>query len=204
MTAADRKSGAKSDGRDNKGRFAKGNAGKPRGCRHNATMLARTLLEDGIEDAVNTILAAAPQGDVQAATRVVIDRQIPAVKERPLSLPELPDITSAAGVADAQAVALRSLASSDLLPSEAATLASVIENRRRAIETLDLEARIASLEGPMPRPHKRMSVLERLASTSRIPTVADLEGANAALAQKDGLTVADTIARHGSRGAFCW
>ena len=33
---------------------------------------------------------------------------------------------------------------------------------------------------------------------------ADLEAANAALAQRHGLTVADAIAQDGSWGAFCW
>ncbi|MDV7389901.1 hypothetical protein RZS08_01055, partial [Arthrospira platensis SPKY1] len=62
--------------------------------------MAQSLLEGGIEDAVQTILAAVRTGDVTAA-RVVVDKLIPAVKERPISL-ALPDLDTAAGVAQAQ------------------------------------------------------------------------------------------------------
>ena len=35
----------------------------------------------------------------------------------------------------------------DLLPSEGAVLAGIVENRRRSIETVELESRITALEG---------------------------------------------------------
>lgn len=139
-----RKTGRKTDGRDDKGRFVRGNRGKPKGSRHKATVLAQTLLEDGIQDAVKTILAAVREGDVMAA-KVVIDKLIPAVKERPVTL-ALPDVTDAAGVAEAQNAVVRAVAAGELLPGEGSTLAGILEARRRAIETMDLESRIAALE----------------------------------------------------------
>jgi hypothetical protein len=49
-------------------------------------------------------------------------------------------------VAAAQGAILKACAAGDLLPGEAATLSGVVEARRRAIETVDLEQRIAALE----------------------------------------------------------
>jgi hypothetical protein len=140
----DRKIGASSGGRDDRGRFVRGNKGKPKGSRHKATVLAQALLEGGIQDAVQTILAAVRKGDVMAA-KVVIDKLVPAVKERPVTL-ALPDVTDAAGVAEAQDAIVRAVAAGELLPGEGSTLAGILEARRRAIETMDLESRVAALE----------------------------------------------------------
>ena len=51
-----------------------------------------------------------------------------------------------ASVADAQALVIAALGSGGLLPGEAATIMSMLEARRKGIETVELEARIKSLE----------------------------------------------------------
>lgn len=140
-----RKSGPKTDGRDQKGRFAAGNRGKPRGAKHRATKLAMELLEGGIEDVAGVVVEAARGGDLMAA-RIVLDKLIPSAKERCVDLPNLPDTTTAAGVSEAQQKILEAVASGTLTPGEASTLSGIIEARRKALETQDLEARIAQLE----------------------------------------------------------
>lgn len=120
-------------------------AGKPRGTRHRATQLAQTLMEGGIEDAVNVVLQAAKSGDVQAA-KVIIDKLLPAVRERPVTI-DLPDVTTATGVSEAQTAVLKALADGEIAPGEATAIAGVIEARRRSIETMELEQRVAALEG---------------------------------------------------------
>lgn len=120
-------------------------AGKPRGTRHRATQLAQTLMEGGIEDAVNVVLQAAKSGDIQAA-KVIIDKLLPAVRERPVTI-DLPDVTTATGVSEAQTAVLKALADGEIAPGEATAIAGVIEARRRSIETMELEQRVAALEG---------------------------------------------------------
>jgi len=76
---------------------------------------------------------------------------VPPAKERPVYL-ELPDMDTAAGIAEAQQAVLQAVADGELLPGEAATLeaatlAGIVEARRKAVETLELEQRITALEG---------------------------------------------------------
>jgi hypothetical protein len=58
----------------------------------------------------------------------------------------LPAIDTAAGVSEAQSAAVAAMAEGEITPDEAATIAGVLESKRRAIETTELEARVALLE----------------------------------------------------------
>ncbi len=128
--------------------FAKGISGnpkgRPKGSRHKTTMMLQTLMEGDAAAIVQTVINQAKAGDM-AAARVIIDRLIPPARERPVSL-TLPDTSSAEGIAAAQNVILQAVADGELLPTEAATLAGIVEARRRAIETVELEQRIILLE----------------------------------------------------------
>ena len=81
-----------------------------------------------------------------SAARLVIERLVPVAKERPIFL-ELPSTETADGIAQAQAAILQAVAAGDILPGEAATLSGIVEARRKAIETQELEQRISALEG---------------------------------------------------------
>lgn len=58
----------------------------------------------------------------------------------------LPVISDAASCSQAQAAIAKAVAASELLASEGKALSDLVENQRRAIETTELEARIAALE----------------------------------------------------------
>jgi hypothetical protein len=58
----------------------------------------------------------------------------------------LPVIANLTGVARAQSEILQAVVDGEITPNEGERIASIIEDRRRAIETLELEARIADLE----------------------------------------------------------
>lgn len=118
--------------------------GKPAGTRSKSTTLLLALMQDGAEQITNAVINAAKAGDLVAA-RIIIDRLIPPSRERPVSL-ALPDTHTAEGVAAAQNCILQAAATGELLPGEAATLAGIVEARRRAIETIEFEQRIAVLE----------------------------------------------------------
>jgi hypothetical protein len=103
------------------------------------------LMEGAAEEITNAVLDAARGGDLTAA-KMVLERLAPPMRERPINI-KLPSTIDARGCADAANEVLQGVATGNLLPGEGATLASIIESRRRAVETLELEQRIALLEG---------------------------------------------------------
>ncbi len=131
-----------------KGAWKKGQSGNPAGktpgSRNKATQMVMALMEGGARAIVQQVIKAAKGGDL-AAAKLVLDRLAPPVRERSVSL-SLPTTESACGVADAQAAILQAVADGELTPGEASTLSGIVENRRRAIETQELEQRIQALE----------------------------------------------------------
>ena len=125
-----------------------GTSGNPRGkragTRNKATEMVMTLMEGGAKEITEAVVKAAKDGDMTAA-RFILDRLAPPAKERPISL-ALPSTSTAAGIVEAQAAILEAVAVGDLMPGEATALAGIVEARRKAIETAELEARIAALE----------------------------------------------------------
>jgi hypothetical protein len=119
-------------------------AGKPKGTRHRATTMLMALMEKNAESITQTVIEAAKSGDLTAA-RMILDRLAPHAKERPVSL-VLPNTDTVEGVSAAQQVILQAVAAGDLLPGEGTALAGIVEARRKSIETLQLDLRIAALE----------------------------------------------------------
>lgn len=135
-------------GREQAGRFRKGQsgnpAGKPKGARHKSTILAEKLMADDVGDEVRAVVAAAKGGDMTAA-RLVLDRIAPPRKGCAINL-DLPPIQSATDVAAAMGIVVEAVADGELTPDEGQAVAALLETRRRAIETADLEMRIAAIE----------------------------------------------------------
>ncbi len=136
-------------GRDQAGRFAPGASGnpsgKPRGTRHRITSLAEQMMGDDAERVVRAVIEAAAGGDMIAA-RLVLDRIAPARKGAPVTPLDLPAIATASDLITALGAVVSAVTAGDNSPEEAQALASVFENQRRAVETFELEARIAALE----------------------------------------------------------
>lgn len=128
--------------------FVKGQSGNPKGrakgTRNQSTLMADALLDGDAQEIIATVVSLAKGGDMTAA-RIVLDRLIPPVKERPIQI-DLPDTSTAAGISAAQSAILSAVANGDLLPGEANTMVAIVETRRRALETQELESRIAALE----------------------------------------------------------
>lgn len=119
-------------------------SGKPKGARHKVTVLAEKLMQDDARSIVEAVLTAAKGGDMTAA-RLVLERIAPVRKGRPVRL-NLPTVQTAADVAAAMSALTTAMASGDVTPEEAATVASVFEIRRKALETEELEHRLMALE----------------------------------------------------------
>lgn len=119
-------------------------AGRPKGSKHKTTLIVEALLEEGARDVVQAVLQAARDGDISAC-RVVLERILPPIKERPIEL-MLPDTSTAKGISLASQCVLDAVADGGLTPNEGKVLSDLVEARRKALETQELESRIAALE----------------------------------------------------------
>jgi hypothetical protein len=119
-------------------------SGKPKGARHRATVFAEKLMEDETGDVVRAVINAAKGGDMVAA-RLVLERIAPPRKGRTVRF-ELPPIEKASDVLTGLSALIQAVSIENLTPDEATTVASLIELKRRAIETLEIERRLVALE----------------------------------------------------------
>jgi len=119
--------------------------GRPKGALNRTTRAILSLMEGEAEDITRTAIEAAKGGDM-AAVRLVLDRLVPIAKERHVALSGFPDTSTAAGISAASAAVVEAVTAGALTPGEGVTLSNLLEGRRKALETQELEARIAALE----------------------------------------------------------
>jgi hypothetical protein len=121
-----------------------GGPGRPAGSRNKATLALDKMAEGEAKDIARKLIDAAKGGDMRAA-ELVLARVWPARKGRPVSV-ELPAIETPADVVSALGLVANAVGAGELTPEEGASVAAVLEIKRKAIETSDLEARITALE----------------------------------------------------------
>jgi hypothetical protein len=131
-----------------RGGFQPGKSGNPaakaKGTRNRATRLAEALIDGQATQLVQKAVDMALAGD-PTAMRIVIDRLCPPRRERTVSV-ELPSIKSATDLIAAAAALTEATAAGDITPSEAASLSTLISNVAKAVETVEIVARLAKLE----------------------------------------------------------
>ena len=132
-------------GRNTDGTFGPGNPGKPKGTRHKATQAALALLDGEAEALTRQAVTMALGGDV-TALRLCLERIAPPRRDAPVTF-ALPPMTTARDAATAAGAVLGAVADGDLTPTEGAHVMGLIETYRRTLETTELEARLAALEG---------------------------------------------------------
>ena len=135
----------RNSGRNTDGTFAPGNTGKPSGARHRATQAVLALLDGEAEALTRRAVELALAGD-GAALRLCLERIAPPRRDAPVTF-TLPKMKGAADAAKAAGAVLDAVASGDLTPIEGAHVMALIETYRRTLETTELEARVAALEG---------------------------------------------------------
>ena len=100
--------------------FEKGRSGnpkgKPKGARHQTTVLAEKLMEDDARDVVQAVLDAARSGDMTAA-RLVLERIAPVRKGRPVYL-DLLTVQTAGDIAAAMSALTMAMGSGAVTPEE--------------------------------------------------------------------------------------
>lgn len=129
------------------GRFQSGNAGgpgRPAGSRNRATVMLDKLAEADAREILAKQIELAKEGDQRAAD-LVMSRVWPVRKGRLVAL-DLPAIDTATDIVAALGVVAEAVAAGVISPDEGNGVASILETKRRAIETSDLEKRIKALE----------------------------------------------------------
>ena len=143
--------GGETAGRGSDGRFAPGNPGgpgRPKGARHAALAALDAIGAEAAEEVLRRVVEGAKGGDLRAA-EILLRRLWPERKGRPVEV-ALPEVASAADLVPALAAVVQALAFGALTPEEAQAVAGVLDAQRRAIETAELEARVAALEECLP------------------------------------------------------
>ncbi len=95
------------------------------------------------------VVNAAKSGDMRAA-EILLRRLWPERRGRPVLL-DLPAISDSGDIVAALSAITGAVAGGELTPDEGAAVASIIETQRRAVETLELERRLAVLERTIAR-----------------------------------------------------
>jgi hypothetical protein len=135
-------------GRDQAGRFTKGRsgnvAGKPKGARNRASLLLDRMAQAEAAVVLRAVIDKAKRGDMTAAA-TILARLWPVQKGRSITL-DLPHIVTAADVTVALGTISAAIGCGQITPEEGAAIAAVVEQHRKAIETRELEQRIARLE----------------------------------------------------------
>jgi hypothetical protein len=121
-----------------------GGPGRPQGSRNAATLVLDKIADDAGEAILEKMVEAAKSGDMRAA-EIILARIWPIKKGRPVSL-QLPLIKTAQDVVTAVGVVAVAVGTGDITPDEGQAVASILEAKRKAIETVDLESRVAALE----------------------------------------------------------
>jgi hypothetical protein len=131
-----------------RGQFKPGQSGnpkgRPRGARHRTTLAALELLNGEAEALSRKAVELALEGDT-TALRLCLERIAPPCREVPVTF-EIPEMVTAADASKAMAGLLKAVADGDLVPTQGAAVANLIEAFRRTLETEELESRIERLE----------------------------------------------------------
>lgn len=141
------KSSAKTDKKQD-ARFKRGKSGnpngRPNGSRNKVTLSMEALLEGEAEALTRTAIEKALAGDMMAL-RICFDRLYPPQKGRSIQI-DLPPIKQADDVVQGYEAILNAVSDGSITPDEASTIANVLESKRKAIETHEIEKRISVLE----------------------------------------------------------
>jgi hypothetical protein len=124
--------------------FQPGNPGKQKGTRHRVTLAMQDLLEGESEALTRKAVELALAGD-PVALRLCLDRLLPVLRERPVSV-VLPPVTTSKDAVAASAALIQAVASGEIAPGEARELGRLIELHLKAVEVHEFESRLSTLE----------------------------------------------------------
>ena len=121
-----------------------GGPGRPQGSRNSASLVLDQLADGEAEGIFAQVVASARGGDMKAAD-IILSRAWPQRKGRPVAF-SVPPVASPANVLDAHRAILAAVGNGQITPEEATLLSGLLENKRKALETVEIETRLAKLE----------------------------------------------------------
>jgi len=128
--------------------FQKGRSGNPAGrqpgSRNQLTIAAEVLLEGEAEALTRRAIELALEGDT-TALKLCLERILPQRRSRRVIF-DLPPIDRIEDLGKAIGSVLQEATSGQLFLDEAAALIGMMEFKRKALETIDLEQRLQALE----------------------------------------------------------
>ena len=119
-------------------------AGRPNGSRNKASVAADALLDGEAEALTRKAIDLALTGDT-VALRLCMERICPPRRDRPIKI-KMPRMDTPQDVLRAIATVVSAVGRGAITPSEGQALASLIETQRKAIETVEIEQRLAAVE----------------------------------------------------------
>jgi len=123
-------------------------AGRPPGSRNRTALAAEFLLEGEARALTRKAIDLALEGDT-TALRLCLERILPQRKSRAVTF-EVPRIGRVEDLAGAIGSIFQEVAGGRLRLDEGAALVGMLESKRRAMETIDLEKRLQALESQSP------------------------------------------------------
>lgn len=118
--------------------------GKPKGVKHKTTQLAEQMIGDEAQQIIRRVIDGALAGDA-VCIRLCMERLSAPIKERAVKA-SLPVMNDSSDTLKAMAALVQMVGNGDLTPGEGSALAGLVDGCRKAIETQDIEKRIAALE----------------------------------------------------------
>lgn len=128
--------------------FSRGQSGNPKGrpigARNKTTLAIEGLFDGQAQALTQKAIRMALDGD-SMALKLCMERVAPLRRGRPVSF-EVPEFTQASHITAALTSVIKATADGQLTPDEASTVASILDTKRRAIETVEIERRLSALE----------------------------------------------------------
>jgi hypothetical protein len=116
--------------------------GRPQGSRNKTTLAMQELFDGEAEAITRVCIDKAKQGD-GPALRLCMERLCPPRKDGTISF-EVPPMDSAGDAINVMSAVLTALGLGNITPSEAQSVAGIVETFRRTLETCQLEARMTA------------------------------------------------------------
>ena len=119
-------------------------AGRPAGSRNKSTLALDDYLQGNAQALTEKCVTMALAGDT-VAMRLAMERVAPVRRGRPVRF-DLPPLNTPSDIVEALGGILQAVAAGEITPDEGITINSMLDAKRRAHETQDLETRLAAIE----------------------------------------------------------
>ena len=119
--------------------------GRPKGARNMATRAVEALLDGEAETLSRKAIDQALEGNT-TALRLCLERIAPPRKCSPVTIDLPGQIETAKDIQAALASVLKAVAEGEISPDEGSTVSTILETKRKAIETVEFEEQFAVLE----------------------------------------------------------